>query len=322
VARPGAQGSLGPADAWALLDSTQRWSFISFADVTGDGRADLIAVERAADPGRAGNIWVAVAEQGRFGAPRMAGTAWCPGDDACRLADVDGDGRADLIPVRQAAGAGAVRPMVLSSSRTPPVFEELAPVAQACLAGDVCEAADVDGDKRADLVVFTRGKAGVPGAGGVLVTRAGLSGFGDAGIWHSGFCVEEEDCHVGDVDGDGRADIIVLAKENRPGDHTLRVAFSTGDGFREDGQPSAGPPVCGRGDICAVADVDGDRKQDVVVFGRGREGLVWRLRSLGRTTADPEPWGNGFCVDGNSCHLADVEGKGASRPIVVPLLTP
>jgi hypothetical protein len=305
-----------------VLDRAERWSFLSFADATGDGRADLIAVERSTDPARPGSIWLAAAEGSRFGSPRPVGAAWCPENGACRLADVDGDGRADLIPVRAMTPAGgSVRPTVLGSSGAPTVFAELAPVAQACLSGDVCEAGDVDGDGRADLVVFMRGKTGVPGTGIVLVARAGLSGFGDAELWHPGFCLEEEDCHVGDLDGDGKADIIVFAKENRPGDHTLRVALSTGTEFRAISQ-ALDIRLCSKGEVCAAADVDGDKRQDLVVFGRGAEGRVWRLRSLGKTTADPELWGTGFCLEGNSCHLADVAGSGASQPISVTLPTP
>jgi hypothetical protein len=321
VVRAGPEGPLGSADVWALLDRPERWGFVSFADVTGDGRADLIAVERGPQPGVAGTIWVAAAEGTRFGVPRTAGTAWCPDGAACRLADVDGDGRADLIPVRAIAGSPN-RPMVLGSSGAPPVFEELAPVAQACLSGEVCEAGDVDGDKRADLVVFTRGKAGVPGTGNVLVARAGLSGFGDAEVWHPAFCIEEEDCHVGDIDGDGKADIIVLAKENRPGDHALRLALSTGTRFREVSQAAGEVPLCDKTAVCTVADVDGDRKEELIVFGRGSEGLVWRVRSLEATAPQAELWGTGVCGGRDSCQLADVAGSGRRQPISVPLPPP
>jgi len=290
--------------------------------VTGDGRADLVAVERTADPRTPGTIWVAAAETTHFGAPRPAGSAWCPENDACRLADVDGDGRADLIPVRSTVGDGGwMTSMVLSSGGDPPVFQELAPVVQACLSGEVCEAADVDGDGRADLVIFMRGATGIPGAGAVLVARAGLSGFGDVQLWHPRFCIEEEDCHVGDIDGDGKADIVVFAKENRPGDQHLRVAFSTGTEFRETSQGVSDARLCAKNDVCAVADVDGDGRQDLVVFVRGAGGAVWKLRSMGRTTWPPELWGTGVCADRSSCQLADLQGSGVWQPISVPLPT-
>ena len=313
---------LGAPVIWAMLDRPDRWGFIGFADVTADGRADLVGVERPTDAVTPGTIWVAAGEVGRFAAPQPAGEAWCPDLRSCRLADVDGDQRADLIPVRAVLGAGGAPPQVLLATQaTPAAFSEMTRVPQECLSGDVCEAGDVDADGRANLVIFLRGQFGRPGTGRVLVARAATGRFETAQRWHHFFCVEEEDCKVGDVDGDRRADIVAFAKENRPGDKRIQIAFSTGSDFRMEPQATSDVRLCAKGQVCTLADVNGDRWHDFVVFGRGTEGFVWRLKSVGRAAAYlSEVWGRGLCFDGQSCHLADIMGLGFAQPISVPLL--
>jgi hypothetical protein len=319
VARVGGEGALVGATTWALLDRAERWGFIELADVTGDGRDDLIAVERNAQSDAPGVVWVAVGAAGHFGAPVSAGSASCQETQSCRLADVDGDGRADLIPVRP---AGPRRQVVLVSRGNPTTFDETAPVRQECLSSDVCRAADVDGDAHADLIMFLRGRDGVPGAGQVLVSLSAQASFAPSTLWHTRFCLEEEECHVGDIDGDGRADLVLFAKENRPGDKRIEVAFSNGTAFRADPQAAFNVRLCGRGEICLVSDVDGDRKYDFVVFARGAAGAVWRLRSLGRQSElRPELWGEAFCLQNQSCQVARLQSNGTAQPVSLPLPT-
>lgn len=126
--------------------------------------------------------------------------------------------------------------------------------------------ADVDGDGQADVVGF--------GTGRVLTALAGDYCFAEATAWseaftsRSGWRIDRHEREMGDLNGDGRADIVGF------GDNGVTVALSNGQGFTDAGLWLADMgQLAGNWRVArherAVADVDGDGRDDVIGFGNG-----------------------------------------------------
>lgn len=211
----------------AAYSSTVQW-----ADVNGDGRADIC--------GRSSSgVTCAVASTiGTFGAP-LTGPSW---SDAAgwsnpayyatvQLADVDGDGLADAcargpsgILCARSTGTGFAAPF------SGPAWSD-ATGWNAPSHYRTIRFPDIDGDGRADVC----GRAGA----GVTCARSNGSGFGPAiagPSWSDeagwGAASYASTLQFPDVDGDGRADVCGR------GPSGVMCALSAGSGF---GAPFAGP---------------------------------------------------------------------------------
>ena len=135
---------------------------------------------------------------------------------------------------------------------------------------------------------------------GDIAAVSRLYGFEES-KWHGWFCIREETCAVGDFNGDNQDDIITFVKETSTGSANgdVYVAFSNGLSFnnvtRVDGF------FCYKqGMTCAVADVDGDGKDDLVSFYRETMSSwyrdVWVKRSSGNGVVGWEKWHDHFCI--------------------------
>ncbi|PLC13234.1 hypothetical protein AUQ48_14715 [Kocuria flava] len=276
---PGTFTALGRADgtftapvpAVADFGSAQGWAGArrTTGDVDGDGRDDLVGFG-------ARGVQVAYAQaDGTFTAPeqkvRDFGRAqgWTPARHVREVADVDGDGVEDVVGFGTGGTWVALGRTDRSFAPARRVLRDLG-WAQGWRPGQHPRlVADVDGDGAADLVGF--GAAGTWMAWGradgtftdpVLEVRD----FGTDQGWRT----DEHVRTVGDVSGDGRADVVGL------GHRGVQVARSTGDlplpatfhpsglethdlatvqGWRTDRHPRV------------LADVTGDGADDVVGFG-------------------------------------------------------
>ena len=289
------------------------------ADVNGDGMADIVGfgtpgayVALATGGGTFGPISFMLAQFGEGG-------GWTNNNlYPRRLADVNGDGMADIVGfgtagayVALATGGGAFGPISLMLAEFGAnnwTNNNLYPR----------QLADVNGDGMADIVGF--GTAGpyvalATGGGAFGPISLVLAAFGEGGGWTNNNLYPRQ---LADVNGDGMADIVAF------GDAAVYVALATGGGAFGPITAALSPftPAGGwssNGQYPReVADVSGDGKADIVGFGPA--GVVVALGNGDGTfdaaTADlqafmssPSGWTSN---DAYPRHLADVNGDGAA----------
>jgi hypothetical protein len=246
---------------------------VAVGDVNEDGKPDLVVActkNQAAVLLGDGN--------GRFQAAPGSPIRLTFGPGEMAVGDVNGDGHADLaltnhdsyaVTLLLGDGLGGFTPgsSVVMKQGEHPHTHGLA-------------LADVNGDGKLDLVTANNedgdvavqlgdGKGGFAAAPGSPFA-AGLSPYPLA---------------VGDVNGDGRPDIVV--PNSKPGSRTVTVLQGDGvRGFR----PAPGSPfaTAGQAYYAAVGDVDGDGKPDVVV-SHNDDGRLTVLSGDGHGAFHPAP---------------------------------
>ncbi|MEZ4399165.1 MAG: FG-GAP-like repeat-containing protein [Kofleriaceae bacterium] len=267
------------------------------ADVNGDGRGDAIAIYRqstASIRGASGTLDVLVQlgrADGTFAPATVRTTTTANADigwyDDVRAGDVNGDGKADLVFVqRQSTYACCGRPTVgfvkvqLALGTTTGGFSLPAP-SQLSVEGesnqfDQVSLADLNGDGRSDLVlVRAKPVNGVYGDIAALVSLSTGAALGPAvrrTLASGGGSFADARVHTGDVNGDGRDDLVVVLRGssvcNYPGSVDLARAetyLSAGDGTfgaRVASTLNAGCNDSYVGD--ALVDVNGDGLLDLV----------------------------------------------------------
>lgn len=208
-----------PRNVGRLPQFSQPDATIAFADMDGDGVADLVRVDQPLSG------YVPRIEGGGFGFPvrwRFAPSI-SPAAARVRLVDLDGDGMADLLAsasghglalyYRDGADGWRPTPQIVSGVAAPPVD----------LGDPHIFLADMTGDGSADLVRVD--------GGGVTYWPYLGRGRWDAPVTMANppqlpFNVQVNRIFVSDVDGDGCADVIYLAD-----DSVVYWANQSGNGF-------------------------------------------------------------------------------------------
>jgi hypothetical protein len=242
----------------------------AIADVDGDGLDDFIVMNHGADdlPGAATAV-VALNTGSGFAYPPEPtwNTSWCASYQRCLADDINGDGRADLAAFTPEFGV--VWGTLASGER---FGDNTIWNSYFCILREVCGLGDVDGDGRSDALLFKPLANGIE-KGNVLWARSNGGAFTDVRYGHGFFCIDSETCLVGDVNGDGRSDI-VLVKGWGSGAPTLEVLVSLSDGAAFiNAEPFAWAhppyfsPAGGTFGSFALADVTGDGRADLVEWG-------------------------------------------------------
>ncbi|TWP54145.1 DUF2961 domain-containing protein [Lentzea tibetensis] len=282
VAAVDASGNEGARSA--VVSGKVRGSNVS--DVDGDGRDDVLTFTR----GDAADVYAATSTGSGF---TGNGVKWhdhfAVGAEIPMSGDFDGDGRADVVTFTKGDG----RVYVSLSDGTKFVQDAwmwhglFAPGTEVPLVGDF------NGDGRDDIATFTRGDS----ADVFVALSNGRSFVGTGWKWHDHFAAGTETPVAGDINGDGRDDIVTFTGG------AAYAALSTGASFEGDGvrwhDNLPGKPELG--------DVDGDGRDDVVLFSGGQ---VTVARSTGTSFGTASVWHGHFAVGDEVPGVADFTGDG------------
>lgn len=280
------------------------------ADVNGDGRDDVVGF------GNAGVI-VGLSNGSSFGTSAVWLAAfgynaggWRVDQHPRMMADVNGDGRADVVGFAGAGIAVATAKSQGTGFNTPSVWNSAFGYNQGWRVDRHPRyLVDVNGDGRDDVVGF--------GDTGVYVSTSNGASFGTSQRWSTYFSyngnwrTEYYPRLMADVNGDGRDDVIGF------GSSSVYVATSTGTSF---GTPAVWSTSFAyntgwRVDLHPrmMADVNNDGRADIVGFGNDG---VYVATSTGTSFRAPARWStdydynSGWRVAHHPRYLTDVNGDG------------
>jgi hypothetical protein len=291
------QAVTGAGGTWSLEDRAV-WNVDGFAlaDVTGDGRADLLVVREGEPDVR---VYLGSAT-GIIGAsPGATPASAVYGPYGVQAADLDDDGDLDVIvwgyddggevvSVLRNAGGGAFDPPEVT--RLPPLdggyrYDLLV--------------RDLDGDGAPDLAIGEL--SGLAGGSTIRILR----NRGD-GTWELPRLVPSATAQAlaaVDADGDGRLDLVAASAPN------AGVQLLRGDGALGFPAPEI---VDAQAAQVALADLDGDGRADVIATDYAA-GTLRTFRSLGDRLAPPATYPMNVP---QSLAIADVNGDGAPDVLV------
>ncbi len=286
----------------------QRWTknfgsssdMLLVGDVTGDGRADAVAMNN-----RTGDWEVAESSGKSFKKGKTRIENYAVYSTTQFLGDVNGDGKDDAVVFYPDKGEWYV-----ALARGGGKFEKH----KLWLTGHGIGSqkqflGDVDGDKRADAVIFFESEGlwfASISEGDAFSTR----NISYQNFWIKGHGIGSSNQLLADVTGDGKADSIVYFGQFG----RWYVSPSSGNGFQRFDQWIDGHGIGSNSQF--LGDVNGDYRADAVVFF-DQFGSWYSALSRANSFNSFSQWTDGHGIGSSKQFLADVTGDGKDDAIIV-----
>lgn len=243
--------------------------------------------------------------------------------------DVDGDGFPDVIVGAPGGGyeRGYVQIYAGNGAGVDPVPRRVEGGKDSCFGQEVAMPGDVDGDGHADLLWnnscarTSDGRVSLKSGGQHVYDGPVDQVLGDDPFF--GFRVVD----AGDVDGDGRADVLISTTGETAEEARLGLHLGTRSGLTQVAWAAIGPSIAGHAtaNVAAALDLDGDGHSDLVVqeYPTDPAALTTRVVAWhgGSTGYDAAPWRvwEGRVDEGFGQALAsagDIDGDGADDLLI------